>query len=65
MAIKCIFLGLSTGKKAYKVHDLGNQRALISRDVVFHEKIFPYKFNNHEDSYIPLLVIANDTDEET
>nr|XP_016455695.1 PREDICTED: uncharacterized protein LOC107779728 [Nicotiana tabacum] len=38
----CIFLGYPPGKKAYKLLQLSNKKILISRDVVFHENIFPY-----------------------
>ncbi|KAL0405284.1 UNVERIFIED_CONTAM: Retrovirus-related Pol polyprotein from transposon RE1 [Sesamum latifolium] len=33
---------LYKGQKAYKVYDIENKRILISRDVVFHEDVFPY-----------------------
>ncbi|XP_075074713.1 uncharacterized protein LOC142162278 [Nicotiana tabacum] len=38
----CIFLGYPPGKKAYKLLQLSDRKILISRDVVFHENIFPY-----------------------
>jgi len=42
-AIPCVFLGYPYGKKAYKVMDLEHHKVHISRDVVFHEAIFPYE----------------------
>jgi len=41
-AKKCIFVGYPQGKKGYRVFDLENNKFIISRDVVFHETIFPY-----------------------
>jgi len=41
-AIPCVFLGYPYGKKAYKVMDLEHQKIYCSRDVVFHEGVFPY-----------------------
>lgn len=41
-ASPCIFLCYPFGKKAYKVLDLETHKVFSSRDVVFHETIFPY-----------------------
>ena len=41
-AIPCVFLGYPYGKKAYKVIDLEHHKLYFSRDIVFHENIFPY-----------------------
>ena len=38
---KCIFLGYPFGKKGWKLFDLDTH--FISRDVVFHEEIFPFE----------------------
>lgn len=42
-ASKCIFLGYPSGYKGYKVMDITTHRVFISRDVVFHESIFPFR----------------------
>ncbi|KAL2236583.1 UNVERIFIED_CONTAM: Retrovirus-related Pol polyprotein from transposon RE1 [Sesamum indicum] len=41
-ARKCVFLGYSHMHKGYKVLDLESNLLFHSRDVVFHEDIFPY-----------------------
>jgi len=37
-----VFLGYPFGKKAYKVVDLESQKIHIFRDVIFHERVFPF-----------------------
>jgi hypothetical protein len=37
-----IFIGYPTGQKAYKLFDLSSKKIFTSRDVRFHEHIFPY-----------------------
>ncbi|XP_075649723.1 uncharacterized protein LOC142620208 [Castanea sativa] len=39
---RCIFLGYPFNVKGYKVFDLASHSVFISRDVTFHESIFPY-----------------------
>jgi hypothetical protein len=41
-AIPCVFLGYPFGVKGYKLFDLSTKKFLVSRDVVFHESIFPF-----------------------
>ena len=38
----CVFLGYPLGQKGYKVMDLETHKVYVSRDVVFHEHIFPF-----------------------
>jgi hypothetical protein len=38
----CIFLGYPIGQKGYKLYDLTTHKFFTSRDVIFHEHIFPY-----------------------
>jgi len=54
-AIPCVFLGYPFGKKTYKVIDLEHQKLYTSRDIVFHETIFPYT----ESSTQPLFPSTN------
>ncbi|EOX98011.1 Cysteine-rich RLK (RECEPTOR-like protein kinase) 8 [Theobroma cacao] len=42
---KCIFLGYANGVKGYKVYDLTANKALISRNVIFHENVFLFHFS--------------------
>ncbi|XP_075103731.1 uncharacterized protein LOC142178299 [Nicotiana tabacum] len=42
-AISSLFLGYPYGKKGYKLLNLSNFSIFYSRDVVFHEHVFPYK----------------------
>lgn len=38
----CVFLGYPAATKAYKVLDLHTNKIIITRDVVFHERNFPF-----------------------
>jgi len=38
----CVFMGYPFGQKGYKVMDLENNKFYVSRDVVFHEKVFSF-----------------------
>ncbi len=38
----CVFLGYPPGVKGYKLLDLTTHQYLISRDVIFHEQVFPF-----------------------
>ncbi|RVW84581.1 Retrovirus-related Pol polyprotein from transposon RE1 [Vitis vinifera] len=59
-AKRCIFLGYPVGQKAYKLYDLDTHQMFISRDVVFHETIFPYESipspSSNSDPVIPLSI---------
>ncbi|CAM8944625.1 unnamed protein product [Rhodiola kirilowii] len=39
---RCIFLGYPHGQKGYKLFNLKTHTYLVSRDVIFHEKRFPF-----------------------
>ncbi|KAL4310065.1 hypothetical protein GQ457_01G025390 [Hibiscus cannabinus] len=41
-ALPAVFLGYAPGVKGYKVYVLQNHTIMISRNVVFHEEIFPF-----------------------
>ena len=42
-ARRCIFVGYPAGQKAFKLYDTDHHKFLVSRDVIFHETIFPFK----------------------
>ncbi|WZZ81316.1 hypothetical protein YC2023_101888 [Brassica napus] len=42
-ACACLFLGYPVGYKGYKVMDLDTNSISITRNVVFHEHVFPYQ----------------------
>jgi hypothetical protein len=53
----CIFLGYPYNIKGYKLYDLNLNTVFVSRDVIFHEAIFPFALKNHvssTDSVLPL-----------
>jgi hypothetical protein len=41
-AFPCVFLGYPFGTKGYKLLDLSSNTCFVSRDVIFHESIFPF-----------------------
>lgn len=41
-AVACAFLGYPMGKKAYKLLNLEIKQVFFSRDVTFHENVFPF-----------------------
>ena len=53
----CIFLGYPYNIKGYKLYDLQLNTVFVSRDVIFHEAIFPFSLHNpisSNDSVLPL-----------
>jgi len=42
-AKRCILLGYPFGYKGYKLYDLDTKKTFHSKDVLFHENIFPFK----------------------
>ena len=46
---KCIFVGYPFGKKGWKVYDLETGDIFVSRDVIFHEEIYPFAQIKHVD----------------
>ena len=40
-ARSCLFLGYPLGQKGYRVYDLVYKKMFISRNVIFHENLFP------------------------
>ena len=54
-ATACVFIGYPYGKKAYKLLDLETKQIFTSRDVTFHETVFPFHAIPHQ-SDIPLTL---------
>ncbi|XP_075512761.1 uncharacterized protein LOC142548343 [Primulina tabacum] len=52
-ASACVFLDYSTNQKGYKVMSLDAQKFFVSRDVVFHESIFPFASPSHPQPIFP------------
>ena len=48
----CIFMGYPFFQKGYKIMDVENNKFHISRDVVFHDEVFPFT-TRHQDK--PML----------
>ncbi|CAH9127483.1 unnamed protein product [Cuscuta epithymum] len=55
-ARRCIFIGYPHGQKGYRLYDLDTEKVFVSRDVVFHEHIFPFHATS-EDSTEPSHVL--------
>ncbi|KAL0416927.1 UNVERIFIED_CONTAM: Retrovirus-related Pol polyprotein from transposon RE2 [Sesamum latifolium] len=57
-AHKCILLGYAMTQKAYKLYDLDDHVTFTSRDVLFHENVFPYATDSSitPPSYSPHVV---------
>ena len=53
----CVFLGYPYGKKAYLVLDLETQKLFTTRDITFHEHIYPFHHlsihNKFNDNILP------------
>ena len=65
-SIPCIFLGLPFGVKGYKLLNLVNKKIFVSRDVTFHETVFPfisstYSSSPHSNITFPHLLPFLDT----
>ena len=54
-ARRCVFLGHPFNVKGYKVFDLQFHSVFISKDVVFHESVFPYQYNSCSSSSAPSI----------
>ena len=59
-AIPCVFLGYPNGKKAYKVMTLDTHKFYFSRDVIFHEDIFPFSTVKSDHSMFPPPPVFHD-----
>ncbi|XP_019257850.1 PREDICTED: uncharacterized protein LOC109236082 [Nicotiana attenuata] len=47
-AIKSVFLGYSPTQKGYKLYNIEQRSIFVSRDVVFHEDVYPFQYNTED-----------------
>ncbi|XP_075083435.1 uncharacterized protein LOC142167172 [Nicotiana tabacum] len=57
-AKSCVFLGYAQDQKGYKVMDIDTKRVFVSRDIKFHEELFPFH-SPHSSTYF--LSCSNST----
>ncbi|KAL0410620.1 UNVERIFIED_CONTAM: hypothetical protein Slati_3651700 [Sesamum latifolium] len=60
---KCVFIGYSSGQKAFKLYDLNNHSVIIYKDVIFHEQNFPFSTYTLPDltaTPLPLVSLTDD-----
>jgi len=48
---KCVFVEYPFEKKGWKLYDLDNQGIFVSRDVIFHKNIFPFRDTKSENTF--------------
>nr|DAD28310.1 TPA_asm: hypothetical protein HUJ06_029778 [Nelumbo nucifera] len=60
MAYRCVFVGFVIGQKAYRVYGLDSHQFYISRDVVFHENVFPFANVTNDSSEVSLPIPFHD-----
>lgn len=54
--VSCVFLGYPYRKKGFKLLSLQTKKNFVSRDVIFHENIFPFastKYGESTESFLP------------
>lgn len=65
-ATSCVFLGYPPGVKGYRLYDIQRKHFFISRDVVFHENVFPFNSESNQpeniDSFPDLVLPIGQTD---
>ena len=49
-SIPCVFLGYPYGVKGFKVLNLATKKIFVSRDVFFHETVFPFISSTYSSS---------------
>ena len=49
-SLPCVFLGYPYGVKGFKVLDLATKKIFVSRDVIFHETVFPFISSTYSSS---------------
>nr|GEY56752.1 uncharacterized mitochondrial protein AtMg00810-like [Tanacetum cinerariifolium] len=54
--VLCVFLGYPAHQKGYKLYNLLTRSSFVSRDVVFHEHIFPFDESSSQKFFQPMLM---------
>lgn len=54
-ATSCVFVGYPQGMKAYRLLDIETKQIFVSRDVIFHEEIFPFKISQSNPHINPFI----------
>lgn len=58
----CAFFGYPIGMKGYRLYNIQAKQVFVSRDVIFHEEVFPFHFITDASSLVdpfPDLVLPN------
>ena len=58
-ARKCVFLGFPFNVKGFKVFDLDSHTVFVSRDVTFHENVFPFVSNSNNSAQQPCSILVS------
>ncbi|KAL2244205.1 UNVERIFIED_CONTAM: Retrovirus-related Pol polyprotein from transposon TNT 1-94 [Sesamum indicum] len=64
-ASKCVLLGYPPGQKAYRLLDLDSNTIFVSRNITFHEDVFPFAQSPSTVPAVPLAAIPLDADTDT
>lgn len=65
-ASKCIFLGFSPRQKGYKLYDLDKREVIVTRNVVFYEESYPFKYEparqnvNTNEAPLPIVPVVQE-----
>ncbi|GJY26193.1 cysteine-rich receptor-like protein kinase 8 [Tanacetum coccineum] len=55
--VPCVFIGYPAHQKGYKLYNLLTHASFVSRDVIFHEHIFPFAESSSQSFFQPLPVL--------
>jgi len=61
-SLKCVFLGYKSGTKGYVLYDRLSKSIFMTRNVIFHENIFPYSFSLPSDNFIASIDDSHNCD---
>jgi len=61
-SLKCVFLGYKSGTKGYVLYDIHSKSIFVTRNIIFHENIFPYSFSLPFDNFIASIDNSHNCD---